>query len=85
MLSFWSRYTMDNVFDEPDGWEIQNMLLIGALITRAAHWRAETRGVHSRIDAPEPSDEFLVHARWRRGDGEPERHPLDPAPAEATA
>ena len=35
MFDFWARYTLDKIFDDRNGWEVQNMLLVGALMTRA--------------------------------------------------
>jgi len=67
MFSFWSRYTLDKIFDDVVGWEVQNMLTVGALITRSAQWRTESRGTHYRIDHPEPLSEFRVHDVWARG------------------
>ncbi len=67
MLDFWARYTLDKIFDGPEGWQTQNMLLAAGLIVRSAEWRKESRGAHWRSDAPEPVDEFRVHDRWRRG------------------
>jgi L-aspartate oxidase len=77
MFRFWARYTMDIIFDEPAGWETQNLLTVGALMTRAALWRCESRGVHCRLDHPEPRDDFAVHAQWRAGVDEPVVTPLD--------
>ena len=71
MIDFWARYTLDKIFDDREGWEIQNGLLVGALITRAAMWRTESRGTHYRTDWPESRDELKQHARWRVGRGEP--------------
>ena len=71
MFDFWARYTLDKIFDERPGWEVQNMLFVGALITRAALWRGESRGVHFRTDRPDPSDTFQVHDVWRRGEKAP--------------
>jgi len=71
MFDFWGRYMFNHVFDNPEGWEIQNLLTTGALITRAARWREETRGVHSRSDHPEIDTRFESHARWRRGKARP--------------
>lgn len=88
MFDFWGRYTLDKIFDTPDGWEVQNMLLVGAVIARAALWRAESRGTHRRTDRPGPAPEFRVHDLWRRGRTEPATAPLadtprtGPAPAE---
>jgi multicomponent Na+:H+ antiporter subunit F len=42
------------------------MLLVGALMIRAAHWRAESRGTHHRTDCPERREEFHVHDLWHR-------------------
>ncbi|MFN3168691.1 MAG: hypothetical protein ACE37H_16660 [Phycisphaeraceae bacterium] len=67
MFSFWATYTLDKIFDERLGWEVQNLLTIGSLITRAAHWRQESRGTHYRLDHPEPSDAFHVHDQWTIG------------------
>ncbi|MEK6703427.1 MAG: L-aspartate oxidase [Planctomycetota bacterium] len=73
MLDFWARYTLDKVFDEPDGWEVQNMLLVGSLIARSALWREESRGGHARADHPDAVKAFAVHDLWRKGRLEPER------------
>lgn len=71
MFEFWGRYTMDKIFDDRRGWEVQNLLTVGALITRSAAWRRESRGTHMRLDHPEPSADFAVHDLWRRGRPEP--------------
>lgn len=71
MLGFWARYTLDKIFDDPDGWETQNMLLVATLMARSAAWREESRGCHARSDHPDARPEFAVHDCWRRGSGEP--------------
>ena len=71
MLEFWARYTLDKIFDEPDGWEVQNMLTVAHLVAQSALWRAESRGCHMRTDAPMSDETFAVHDCWRRGEGEP--------------
>jgi L-aspartate oxidase len=71
MFDFWGRYTLDKIFDEPEGWETQNMLLVGALMARSASWREESRGCHSRDDFPEPLPHLAAHDAWRRGRAEP--------------
>lgn len=68
MLDFWARYTLDKIFDEPQGWETQNLLFVGALVARSAMWREESRGCHDRTDFPGQRAEFDVHDCWRRGD-----------------
>jgi len=72
MFDFWARYTLDKIFDDRRGWEVQNMLTAGALVTRAALWRAESRGTHYRSDAPDPRDDFAAHDTWQRGVAEPQ-------------
>lgn len=79
MFEFWGRYTMDKIFDDRAGWETQNLLTVGALITQAATWRAESRGTHYRIDYPQPRSEFHVHDTWRRGSDEPALVPVQDA------
>jgi L-aspartate oxidase len=69
MFDFWGRYTLDKIFDDPEGWETQNMLLVGALVARSAAWREESRGCHSREDHSDAVDSFAVHDLWRRGGG----------------
>lgn len=72
MFEFWARYTLDKIFDDPDGWETQNMLLVGSLIARSAAWREESRGCHARAEHPEPREEFAAHDHWRRDRAGPE-------------
>ncbi len=69
MFDFWARYTLDKIFDEPSGWETQNMLLVGALMARSGLWREESRGAHLRSDFPQVRPELAVHDLWRRGRG----------------
>jgi len=76
MFDFWSRYTLDKIFDDQAGWEVQNMLMVGALITRAARWRCESRGTHSRLDYPRTRDAFHCHDVWRRGEKDPATRPV---------
>lgn len=79
MFEFWARYTLDKIFDDRAGWEVQNLLTVGALITRAARWRDESRGTHYRVDHPEPDEAFRVHDVWQRGSSEPRAVPVDEA------
>ena len=71
MFEFWGRYTMDKIFDDRSGWEVQSLLTVGALIANAAAWRNESRGTHDRADFPEPREEFETHEVWRRGAAAP--------------
>jgi L-aspartate oxidase len=59
-IDFWSGYVLDAEFDEPGGWELQNMLQLGKLMAWAALKRRESRGVHFRHDCPRTDD-----VRWR--------------------
>lgn len=76
MLEFWARYTLDKIFDEPEGWEVQNMLTVGHLVAQSALWRAESRGCHTRTDATASAEAYAVHDCWRRGEGEPKFEPV---------
>ncbi|MEO1715509.1 MAG: L-aspartate oxidase [Planctomycetota bacterium] len=76
MLDFWGRYTLDKIFDDPEGWEVQNLLLVARLTARSALWREESRGCHARDDAPKPAEAFHGHDCWRRGEGECEFEPV---------
>ncbi len=72
MIDFWAQYTLDKIFDDRAGWEIQNALLVGALITRAALWRDESRGTHYRSDRPQPREGMEQRAVWQAGAAEPQ-------------
>ncbi len=85
MIEFWARYTLDKIFDVPAGWQAQNSLLVASLITKSSSWRKETRGCLWRKDYPSPSDDYLVHDLWRRGESEPLLKPVINAQAPAGA
>ncbi len=78
MIGFWSRYSLDKIFDDEQGWELQNLLTAGSLVARAAAWREESRGTHTRTDFPHALDRFLVHSAWTRQQSEPSIVSLDP-------
>jgi len=67
MFDFWARYTLDKIFDDPEAWETQNLLMAGALVARSAAWREESRGCHNREDFPLPVPDLAIHDLWRRG------------------
>ena len=77
MFDFWARYTLDKIFDDPDAWETQNLLMVGALVTRSAAWREESRGCHARRDHTHTEADLAVHDLWRRGRPEPSTVPRD--------
>jgi L-aspartate oxidase len=64
MFEFWGRYGMDEVFESPEGWEVQNLLTVGCLMARAALERAESRGTHQRTDAPATDPAQALHLDW---------------------
>jgi len=76
MFAFWGRYTLDKIFDDRQGWEVQNLLTIGMLMTRSAHWRQESRGTHFRVDYPEQIESLRVHDQWQIGQAEPMTIPV---------
>jgi L-aspartate oxidase len=47
--------------NDPNGWELQNMLTVSSLMVEAALAREESRGVHLRTDFPRVDDQH-----WRR-------------------
>lgn len=60
-VDFWCRYVLSHEFQEPRGWELQNLLTVARLMTWAALQREESRGVHFRSDYPKTDD-----AHWQR-------------------
>lgn len=59
IIDFWRRYVMDKVFNDPVGWQCQNMLTVSRLIAQSALARRESRGVHFRSDHPETDDAYF--------------------------
>jgi len=67
IVDFWGRYVLDKEFyDDPAGWEVQNMLTAAYLITECALRRTETRGVHYREDFPTTDPVWRRHQYVRR-------------------
>lgn len=74
IIGFWCRYVMDKVFKVEEGveqavagWELQNLLTAGFLVTSAAYTRTESRGAHHRLDYPDRDDaRWRMHLQWRR-------------------
>jgi len=58
MIDHWCKYVLVRQFSQPQGWELQNMLIVAHVIVQAALMRQESRGVHLRTDFPE-TDETL--------------------------
>ena len=57
----WCRYVLSRQFNEPSGWELQNMLLVSRIMVEAAIKREESRGTHLRTDRPDKDPRFLKH------------------------
>jgi len=76
-IDHWCHYVLPRQFTNPEGWELQNMLLVAQRLIAAARIREETRGVHCRTDFPEQDNaHWRRHIGVRRGaEGQPE--PLD--------
>jgi len=68
IVAFWGRYMLDKEFNDPPGWEVQNMLTAAYGISECALRRTETRGVHYREDFPEADDNWRRHQLVRRTD-----------------
>jgi L-aspartate oxidase len=57
----WRSYVLPRQFNDPAGWELQNLLCIAEIMVASALEREESRGVHARIDFPKRDDQ-----NWRR-------------------
>lgn len=55
-IKLWSKYVLPHQFQSPDGWELQNMLVVARMIVEGALNRHETRGSHNRSDFPEMAE-----------------------------
>ena len=53
--------------ENPEGFELSNMLEVAYLITQAALMRTETRGAHIREDFPEEDPAWVVHIIQKKG------------------
>lgn len=57
----YSSYVLSHDLDTLDAWELQNMLTVSLMMTTAALFRTESRGVHFRTDFP-----VADNAQWRK-------------------
>lgn len=60
-MDFWANYVCRRDLNEPAGWELQNMMLVGRVMASAALMREESRGVHLRSDFPETDKDAAGH------------------------
>ena len=65
-LDFWANYVCRRDLMEPEGWELQNMMLVGRVMATAAQERRESRGVHARSDYPQTDPQPIPHIRLMR-------------------
>jgi L-aspartate oxidase len=69
IILFWGRYVLDKeFFNDPRGWEVQNMLMASWLTAELALRRTETRGVHFRSDFPGTDPVWARHQAVRRSE-----------------
>lgn len=57
----WCRYALPRQFNDPAGWELQNMLTVAQVVIQAALRREESRGVHFRSDFPQQDNQKWGH------------------------
>ena len=50
-IAFWRGHQANGFLRTPPGWELQNLLLVGALISQAAELRTASVGTHTRSDS----------------------------------
>jgi L-aspartate oxidase len=60
-VDHWCGYVLNRQFNDPAGWQLQNMLWVARMTIAAAAAREESRGVHLRVDFPS-----LDNARWQK-------------------
>ena len=64
-VDFWCGYALPQLFDEPGGWTLQNMLTISRLMIASASERRESRGVHTRSDFPQTDPAQAIHLAFQ--------------------
>lgn len=60
-ISSWIPYGVGTQFNDPHSWSVQNMLQVSYLLTYSALRREESRGVHFRLDFPQPDPAWQQH------------------------
>ncbi len=50
-IAFWMGHQANGFLRTPPGWELQNLLLLGALVAQAAEMRTSSVGTHTRTDS----------------------------------
>jgi L-aspartate oxidase len=65
-VDFWCRYALGQIFADPAGWTLQNLLTVARLMIAAAAARTESRGAHNRFDFPATDPAWEHHITFRR-------------------
>jgi L-aspartate oxidase len=60
-IDSWQRYVLATRFENANGWELQNMLIVAGVIAHSALKRTESRGVHLRTDFQTTDDHWRKH------------------------
>lgn len=63
-LAMWQRSAPEPL-DRPSH-ELNNLLLVGRIVTEAALMRTESRGAHYRTDFPNPDEAWRRHLIFRK-------------------
>jgi L-aspartate oxidase len=73
-IQLWRTFSGRFRLERRAAFEVENLLLLGALVTHAATLREESRGTHGRTDHPDRDDaRFLGSFHWKSGQS-PEFH-----------
>lgn len=67
-IDFWANYVCRRDLMQSEGWELQNMMLVGRVMAAAAQERRESRGVHARSDYPDTDPQAADHINVVRDD-----------------
>ena len=67
-LAFWLRHQCRGVFLGRDGWELQNLLMLGSLVAQAAERRTASVGTHTRSDTQ--GEVLNRHIAFQRREGD---------------
>jgi len=79
-IEIWRRFLGQANLHGRAGFELENLLLLGALVVAGARQREESRGTHTRLDCEDRDDKHQLGSyHWRRG-AEFEFKPLESRP-----
>jgi L-aspartate oxidase len=67
-IRLWRTFSARVRLDRRAAFEVENLLLLGALVTASAALREESRGTHGRREYPDRDDaRFCGSFHWRSG------------------